>query len=183
MLDYFLSKYPSQILRKAENIQLVVTDVDGVLTEGGLTYHDDGGESKVFNVKDGTGFAILHIGGIKTGVITARSSEAVKRRCMELEIEFQYHGAGDKKSALEQLFQATGFSYHNTAYIGDDLNDGQLLENCALGAVPSDAHFYAKELADLVLEQKGGKGAFREFADLVLYARGSLKNAVEKYLE
>ena len=160
------------ILEKARPIRALLFDVDGVLTDGGIIYDNDRQELKRFNVKDGQIIKYLKKYGILTGVITGRYSEVVRSRCEELEIDFHYHGIKDKRAVFEQIMQERGLSANEIAYIGDDINDLPVLVRCGLSATPADGHWAVQRKVDLVLEKKGGEGALRELADVLLLAGG-----------
>lgn len=162
----------SEILTKASNIKAILFDVDGVLTDGGIIYDNDGQESKRFNVKDGQIIQYLRKYGILTGVITGRKSQVVINRCEELKIDLHYHGISDKKGVFEKILEEQSLQAYEVAYIGDDINDLPVLVNCGLSATPADGHEAVRERVDLVLQCKGGEGALRALADLVLEARG-----------
>ena len=160
------------ILEKARQIRALLFDVDGVLTDGGIIYDNDRQELKRFNVKDGQIINYLRKYGIITGVITGRYSEVVRSRCEELDIDLHHHGIKDKRAAFEQIMQERGLSAGEIAYIGDDINDLPVLVRCGLSATPADGHWAVQRKVDLVLEKKGGEGALRELADLLLLAGG-----------
>ena len=157
---------------KAKGIRAIFFDVDGVLTDGGIIYNNAGQEYKRFNVKDGQIIKHLKQAGIVTGVITGRSSQVVKDRCEELKIDVHRHGIHNKLETFEQLLLEQGLDASQIAYIGDDINDLPILIRCGLSATPLDGHKTVKANVDLVLETKGGEGALRELADLVLSAQG-----------
>ncbi|MGE0201287.1 MAG: KdsC family phosphatase [Candidatus Melainabacteria bacterium] len=156
-------------------IQLVAMDVDGVLTDGKITYTSHGEELKSFNVKDGLGITLAHRAGIQTAIITARCSAIVTRRAEELEIEAVYQGAKDKLAALTAVAARYRLPLHAIAYMGDDLPDMPALAACGLPLCPADA---APEVVTLVAEKSGmiaqsngGAGAVRECLDRIRNAR------------
>ena len=155
-------------LEQLKRIKILVTDVDGVLTDGGITYHSDGSESKTFNVKDGQIVKFLRKRGIKVGVITGRSSNIVQRRCEELGFDFIDQGVEDKLGNLNAHLKKLQLDLANVAYIGDDINDLETLKQVGFSACPSDAVDVVKQSVHYVSNKSGGKGVFRDVADLIL---------------
>ena len=157
---------------KAKKIRLIVTDVDGVLTNGQIIYNERGEESKVFNVKDGLGIRLVMKFGFQVAVITGRKSEIVSRRCEELGIQMVYQGIKDKAMVLREILSISGHRLDETAYIGDDLNDLNALLGVGFKCCPEDAHQEIRLISDYITAAKGGEGCFRELADLLLEAQG-----------
>lgn len=153
---------------KASVIKLVAFDVDGVLTNGDISYTDDGHEIKTFNAKDGQGINLLKIYGYKTAIITARASSIVERRAKELEITHVYQGAKNKLAAMEELLKIYNLDFSEVAYVGDDIPDIKVLEKVGLACCPTDAIDWVKSICHFVSTKEGGKGAVREIADLIL---------------
>ena len=168
--------------QKAEAIKLVVLDVDGVMTDGTLTY---GGavesEWKSFNVKDGLGIKLLQRQGIKVAIITGRLSEAVERRAQELEIKMLVQGRDDKGAALRELLDSMALDYSTVAYMGDDLPDLAALRLAGLATCPCDATEAVLKLADWVAPVAGGRGAVRALCDFILTAQGHLPANCETF--
>lgn len=156
-------------------IKLLLTDVDGVLTDGGIVYGIDSVEIKKFNVKDGFVCKALINDGIKLGIITGRKSEIVSKRAKELGFQYLYQGISDKLQVLNEILDGENLSLNQVAYIGDDLNDLEVLEAVGLSAAPADAFEYIKSKVKFKCIRNGGEGAFREFADYIL------KNNEEQY--
>ena len=175
-----LNKYPVEVIEKAKNIMLIVTDIDGVMTDGQIIYDDNGLEYKHFFVRDGQIMRFLREAGIKVGAITGRESQVVKNRCEELGFDFHYHNAKDKIAVWEEIMNKYGLREVNVAYIGDDLLDMPLFARAGLSATPADAPDYVQQKADVVLNTNSGKGVFREFADLVLAAQDQWDLIFEK---
>lgn len=173
---------PAHILEKAKKIKAIVFDVDGVLTDGRIIYNNDGMESKEFNVKDGQIIQHLKLHEILTGVITGRDSQVVRNRCNELKIDFHYHGVKRKGEKFEDVLMEFGLEREEVAFIGDDINDLPILTQCGLAATPADGHYKVKEQVDLILQAKGGEGALRELADLVLDSQGFYELIIERQL-
>lgn len=150
-------------------IKLLATDIDGTLTDGKIYMGAAGEEFKAFNIKDGYGIKnILIKYGIVCAVITGRKSEIVQRRCEELDIKYLFQNVSDKVNCLRALVQALGLAYDNVAYIGDDLNDLEVMNLCGLKGCPSDAIEEVKAVCDFISLHKGGDGAVRDFIDYIV---------------
>jgi 3-deoxy-D-manno-octulosonate 8-phosphate phosphatase (KDO 8-P phosphatase) len=171
-----------EISSKARKIKAIIFDVDGVLTDGGIIYDNNGLEFKKFNVKDGQIIQHLKINEILTGVITGRDSLVVRNRCNELKFDFHHHGVKKKGEKFDQVLMEHGLTKEEVAYIGDDINDLPILMHCGLSATPLDGHYKVKERVDLVLKAKGGEGALRELADLILEAKGAYDTIIKRQL-
>jgi len=164
-----------------KDIQLLLLDVDGVLTDGSIIYSDAGSEIKEFNVKDGFGIKLVMAAGIKVGLVTGRSSEALDRRCRDLGIDFIYDGAQHKARLLDKIITDTGTGADDTAFIGDDLPDIPLMRRIGLPIAVADAHELVRDCADWVTSAPGGRGAVREVCDALLKARGEWEKMLERY--
>lgn len=175
-----LQKYPKNLIKKASQIKAIFFDVDGVLTNGDIIYDDTGKETKHFNVKDGYIISHLKKAGIIVGIITGRDSKVVSLRAAELKLDFCHQGIVDKFSVFEKLVDFHKLKRKQVAYIGDDINDLATLLACGLSATPADALHYVRNKVDLVTAAKGGQGALREVADLVLASQDRLEKIVEK---
>ncbi|MGE5399942.1 MAG: KdsC family phosphatase [Ignavibacteriales bacterium] len=161
--------YSEEILQeKIRNIRLVLTDIDGVWTDGGLYYTRDGLVMKRFNVKDGMGVNRLRERGIETGIVSGDNSEVINVRGERLKINLIYTGIQDKKKALDEICALRNLKYENVAFIGDDVNDIEILQSAGLTAAPGDAMDEIIEMVDYVCKRRGGDGAFREFVELIL---------------
>lgn len=171
------------IKAKAADIRMVIFDVDGVLTDGGLFIGDDGQEYKKFNSKDGHGMVMLQHAGVEIGIITGRSSEVVRIRMGSLGIEHVFQGKREKRPAYEELKQATGFADHQIAYVGDDVVDLPVMRRAGLAIAVQDAHMVTKQHAHWVTPSKGGRGAAREVCELIMDAQGTLQQALSHYLD
>ena len=156
---------------RARRVRLVLTDVDGVLTDAGMYYSERGDELKKFNTRDGKGLELLRLAGIKTGIITAESTAMVANRARKLRLDHLFQGVADKLSALQTLLAETGLTASEVAYIGDDVNDVEVLQAAGLSACPADAVPAAKAAAFYHCGAKGGEGCVREFAEKILQAR------------
>ncbi|MFH1135168.1 MAG: HAD hydrolase family protein [Pseudomonadota bacterium] len=153
------------------DLKLIIFDVDGILTDGRI-YHDDSGrEMKAFNSKDGLGIRMLQKAGFEVAFLTGRSSHLVDRRAAELGVGTVIQGAADKLAVFEKLLAAKSLRPFEAAYAGDDLPDLPVLRRVGLALAPADAVQEVKAEADYVCRNKGGRGAAREMADLIL--RGS----------
>lgn len=148
-------------------IKLVLTDIDGVWTDGGMYYDQTGNEWKKFHTYDSAGVLWCKKLGVPVGIITGESTEIVKRRAEKLKIDFLFQGAIDKKEIAEKLCQSLGISLSEVAFIGDDINDISLLQAVGISACPSSAPTYIQKIADKVLDKKGGEGVFREFVEIL----------------
>ncbi len=164
-----------------KRITLVVMDVDGVLTDGRIILGTNGQEFKCFNVKDGHGVVLLHRAGIKTALITGRRSEAVQIRAQELGIALVFQDCKDKLETYEELKAATGAQDQEIAYIGDDLVDIPIMRRVGVAVAVADAHPQVKEVAHLVTQAPGGRGAVRELAELILKVQGKWEETTRRY--
>lgn len=157
------------LAEKARKIKFVLTDVDGVLTDTGVYYSDNGEMLKRFSIRDGMGVERLrNVLGIETGIITGELSGSVKKRAEKLKIEELYLGSKDKAVVFKKILSKKELKAENIAYIGDDFNDIEILKLSGLTASPSDAMPDIRSKVDYVCEMKGGHGAFREFAELII---------------
>ena len=149
-------------------IKLLVFDVDGCMTNGAITYSDDGREYKSFNVKDGLAIATWIKMGLKCAIITGRSSNIVEKRAKELGINYLFQGVKRKIEKLDEILKSEGLTYKNIAAIGDDLNDYDMLKNAGWSFTPNDGNYFIKDAVDTVLNAKGGEGAIREMIEIIL---------------
>ncbi len=170
------------LLEKAAQIQLVIFDVDGVLTDGSLFYGDDGQEYKAFNSKDGHGMVMLRHAGIRIGIITGRSSEVVRIRMTSLEIDQVYQGQKDKLPAYEKMKIALGLKDEQVAYVGDDVVDLPVMRRVGLAIAVADAHELVLKQAHWHTQRPGGRGAAREVCELLLRAHGRYDQEMQRYL-
>jgi len=153
---------------KCEKIKLVLTDVDGVLTDGGRYYSKHGEEIKKFHVRDGMGVNLLLRNGIKTVIVTKENSLIVKKWSKDMNISKIYSKAVQKEKKLSDICKYFKLAEHEIAYIGDDVNDLELLDSVGFSATPNDGILNAKKIVDYVCTNKAGVGAFREICDLIL---------------
>jgi 3-deoxy-D-manno-octulosonate 8-phosphate phosphatase (KDO 8-P phosphatase) len=162
-------------LVRAKQIQLLLLDVDGVLTDGSLIYSSDGVEAKCFNTQDGLGLRLLQDSGVAVGIITARTSPMVERRAQELRITHLFQGHQDKLTAFESILKQTGLRPPQIAYMGDDLMDLPILNRVGLSAAPANGVIEICQRVHYTTERSGGFGAVREMCDLILEAQGNLE--------
>ncbi|WP_153463205.1 MULTISPECIES: acylneuraminate cytidylyltransferase [Sediminibacillus] len=158
----------NELEEKVKNIKLVAMDSDGVLTDAGMYYTEQGDEIKKFNTKDGMGVSLLHAKGIKTAIITGENSKAVKRRGEKLGIEQVYLGVKNKVKVIDELAAFYNLTYQEIAYIGDDINDLEVLRKVGLSFSVEDALSLIKNEVDYVTAAKGGQGAVREVTEFFL---------------
>ncbi len=170
------------ILERARAVRLLLLDVDGVLTDGGLRYDDGGGEAKTFHVHDGHGLKMLQAQGVPVGIITSRQSPLLARRAAELSIAHLQQGASDKRTAYEALVSDLGLDALTVAYVGDDVIDLPVMSRVGLAVAVADAHPEVRARAHWITRNPGGHGAVREVCDLLLAATGRLDAALSPYL-
>ncbi len=156
--------------QRARAIKLLLTDVDGVLTDGGVFYGPEGEVMKQFNIRDGMAVERLRAVGIDVGIITGELSQSVARRAEKLKIELLYLGCKDKPEALRQILVQRQLAPEEIAYIGDDVNDQEIMGMVAIAAAPNDALPQILAITDYVCNRTGGHGAFREFAEVLIAA-------------
>jgi len=166
----------------AKTIELVILDVDGVLTDGSLFIGDDGQEYKAFNSKDGHGIRMLQHCGVQTAIITGRSSEVVKYRAKDLDIDIVMQGHRDKRPAFVELMKKTGLSAEVIAYVGDDVVDLSVMTQVGLAIAVNDAHPMVKRHAHWTTGARGGQGAVREVCEFLIESRGMLESTLSGYL-
>lgn len=151
--------------------KLILTDIDGVWTDGGMYYDECNTELKKFNTYDSAGVLFAHHLGIPVGILTGENTEIVRRRAEKLKIDYLYLGAKDKVAIANSLCEKLHISINSVAYIGDDLNDMNLLKLVGWAGVPPSAPIYVRELSNVPLYKKGGEGVFREFVESILSDR------------
>jgi len=163
-------------------IRLLVFDVDGCLTNGAITYSNDGNEYKSFNVKDGLAIVSWIKLGHKCAIITGRNSKIVEKRAKELGISYLYQGVKNKIEKLDEILVDEKLTYENVAAIGDDLNDYGMLKNVAWSFTPNDANGFIKERVDTILNTNGGDGAVREMIEKILQKEGKIEEFIKLWL-
>ena len=157
--------------KKCKKIKLVITDVDGVLTDGGMYYSEKGEIMKKFNAKDGMGVELLLQNNIKTVLLTRENSKIVKKRGLKIKAASTITGIQKKELHLETIRRKFRVMPKEIAYIGDDINDIEISKLVGLSASPLDGVARFKKNVDYVCKNKGGNGAFREFIDLIIISR------------
>lgn len=153
-------------------LRLVITDVDGVLTDGGLYYGEHGEVIKRFHVRDGLGVRLLQQIGVLVAVVSGRGSPALTKRLVDLGITHSRTSVGDKGQAVKEIMAEVGATPGETIFLGDDLIDMLGFTGCGMSAAVADAPSYVRDAVTLVLDTAGGQGAFRELADRILTAKG-----------
>jgi len=153
---------------RASKIKLAAFDVDGVMTDGSITYDENGVEYKTFNAKDGQGITNLRKSGIITAIITARNNGTVQHRAENLKFDEIHQGSKNKLETLNEILKKYGFTFEETAYMGDDLPDICILKEAGLSGCPNDAVEEVKNVAKFISSKNGGRGAVREFCDLIV---------------
>ena len=173
----------SQAETLAQQIKLVIFDIDGVLTDGGLYFDNDGHEYKAFNSKDGHGLRMLLECGLQAAVITGRKSKLVEHRMNDLGIDIVFQGYRDKRPAFAQLLKQTGLEPSQIAYMGDDVVDLPVMTQVGMSIAVSDAHPFVIKHADYVTGKGGGCGAAREAIEFILEVQGLLQDKLNSYLK
>lgn len=152
--------------------KLILTDIDGVWTDGGMYYDQTGNEWKKFNTSDSAGVLFARKLNIPVGIITGEDTEIVARRAAKLKIDLLFQGVQDKVKVAEDLTSQLGIQFSEVAYIGDDLGDIALLKKVGISAAPSNAPDYIKKHVHHVTRNAGGEGAFREFVEWIIQESG-----------
>lgn len=148
--------------------KLILTDIDGVWTDGGMYYDETGNEWKKFHTYDSAGVLFAHQQNIPVGIITGERTQIVQRRAEKLKVDYLFQGVSDKLQIAQQLCDTMDISMEDVAYIGDDLNDIELLSKVGISGAPSSAPSYVKSSVSIITDSKGGEGAFREFVEKIL---------------
>jgi 3-deoxy-D-manno-octulosonate 8-phosphate phosphatase (KDO 8-P phosphatase) len=159
--------------RRLARVELLLLDVDGVLTDGGVTLGADGDEWKTFHIRDGLGLRLWQRAGCRAGLVTGRASRAVERRAAELGIAIVRQGVTDKAAAVDAIVAECGLDAERTAFMGDDLPDLAAFARCGVAIAPADACGEVRAAAALVTALPGGRGAVREAIERMLAARGA----------
>jgi 3-deoxy-D-manno-octulosonate 8-phosphate phosphatase (KDO 8-P phosphatase) len=155
--------------QKIQQVKLLLTDCDGVLTDAGIYYGEAGEVLKKFNIRDGMGVERLRkLAGIETGIITGELSPSVAKRAEKLNITQLYLGIKDKPAVLRHVMSSLDLQGHQIAYIGDDANDLEIMAMVGFTASPADGLWFVREKVDYVCQADGGNGCFREFAELII---------------
>ena len=170
-----------ELRERAAAVRVLALDVDGVLTDGTVFYGEHGETLKAFNILDGLGLRLLREAGLATAIISARDSPPLRRRASDLAIDHVFLGCDDKAAAWDELLARTGLPSTEAAFVGDDLIDLALLARAGFAVAVANAHPAVQRRAHYVTRQRGGAGAVREVADLLLSARGILQEAIARY--
>ena len=168
-----LSRPNKKLQEKCKKIKIVLTDVDGVLTDGGMYYSKNGDVMKKFNVHDGMGVTLLRKKSISTIIVTKEKNKIIEKWATKMKIKKLYDGIIKKELILKKICKNYHTIPQEVAYIADDINDLGLLKKVGLSAVPNDGIDVAKKICDYICERRGGYGAFREFADFIMLSQKS----------
>jgi 3-deoxy-D-manno-octulosonate 8-phosphate phosphatase (KDO 8-P phosphatase) len=172
---------PKTLAERCALVEMLVLDVDGVLTDGGIIYDDDGRQLKVFHVRDGVGLKIWHQAGKRSAFLTGRQSKVVAIRAAELGVSGVVQGAADKRVAFRELVAAAGLRPEQVCYVGDDLPDLGVFRDCGLAVTVADACAEAVADAHYVSRAAGGHGAVREIIELLLRTQGRWQSVVDSF--
>ncbi len=153
---------------RARAVKLLLMDVDGTLTDGSLFVLPDGEEVKAYNVKDGLGILLARLAGLKTGIITGKTSRALEKRAQKLGLDEFHQGILDKKRVLDDILARRKLTRDEVAYIGDDLGDLEVIKSVGLAGAVADAHPEVKKHSHFICRENGGRGAVREFIEFIL---------------
>ena len=167
----------------ARGIKLLILDVDGVLTDGGIYFDDNGTEHKKFDSQDGCGIKLLELCGVEVAIITARSTLSVAHRLETLGVKNYYHGIKDKGKALKELSEKLSIDLSESAFVGDDVIDLPAMSKVALPIAVANAHSFVKENALMVTNNAGGSGAVREVCDFLLKSQDKYDDLMQSFLK
>jgi YrbI family 3-deoxy-D-manno-octulosonate 8-phosphate phosphatase len=167
---------------RCRRIELILSDVDGVLTDGGIWYDNQGVELKGFHIRDGLGIKLWQRAGFRFGLLTARSSHIVKLRASELDIDIVRQGFEDKLPTALEIIRDSGLAESQVCYIGDDLTDLPVIRQVGLGVAVADAVDEVRTAAAYVTHLPGGRGAVRELIETILKAKNRWEEAVQRYV-
>jgi 3-deoxy-D-manno-octulosonate 8-phosphate phosphatase (KDO 8-P phosphatase) len=170
----------STLEKKLKKIRMLIMDVDGVMTTGGIILGSNREEFKVFDVQDGMGITLARYGELKIGIITGRKSEAVTRRAQELHVDALYQGVKDKITAFTDILKTYDLKENQICYIGDDLLDISVMEEVGVSIAVANACEEVKTIADHVTQKSGGRGAVREVVELILMAQNKWEKVLNK---
>lgn len=171
-----------QAMERAARIRLIIFDVDGVMTDGKIMIGNQGELVKSFNAHDGLGIALLRLSGVKTAVITGRTSDIVRLRCGELSIDDVHQGEKDKVRALRVLQEKYQLKFEEIAYVGDDLMDIPVMQRVGFACAVKNAVREVKRTAHFISDYSGGGGGIRQIAELILSAQGKWDAVVASYI-
>jgi 3-deoxy-D-manno-octulosonate 8-phosphate phosphatase (KDO 8-P phosphatase) len=174
-------QFPPELLLAAQGIRVAFFDIDGVMTDGGILYSDEGETLKRFHTLDGLGVKLLQRAGITPVVITGRDSKPLRKRLEALGVLEAHYGTEDKRPAAEKTLAALGLDWSQAAAMGDDWPDLPVMRRSAIAVAPPDAHVEVRHCAAYVTQAAAGHGAAREFCDLLLVASGHYAQLLEAY--
>lgn len=174
---------PQELEARAKRVKLLLLDVDGVLTDGGMWFGPEGEAFKRFDVKDGHGIVMWRLAGGRTGILSARNSASTASRAKELRLDPVLQGKRDKRTGFAEALALTGLAAEEVAYMGDDTNDLAPLSLAGLALAPADATPEARAEAHLVMQAPGGRGAVREACELLLRAQGHWDDVIRRLRE
>ena len=174
---------PSLVERRAARVKLLLMDCDGVLTDGQIWLLENGDDQKSFNTRDGLGLTLLHRAGLRSGIISGRSSRAVEKRARDLGVEFIRQGCGDKMRAFEEVLSKSRLAEAEIAFVGDDLPDIPLMRRSEFAVAVGDASAETRSQAHYVTKAPGGSGAVREVVEVILKAQGRWNDLVAEYMK
>ncbi len=163
--------------------KLVLTDIDGVWTDGGMYYSENGEEMKKFSTSDSVGVLFLRLNNIPLGIITGEETSIVENRAAKLKIDIVYQGVRNKLKVAQDIVDQLGINLSEVAFIGDEINDIQLMKECGYVAIPADASAYMDQYADIRLSSAGGKAVFKEFIIHLLEKHDLFDETMDKYLK
>lgn len=173
-IDFFIveklleKEIQNRLAPSIKKIKLLAMDIDGVFTDAGMYYSENGDELKKFNTRDGKGIELLKKAGIKTAIITQEETNIVQKRGKKLNVDYIFQNVKDKRNSVEELIQKEALKLDEIAYIGDDLNDNEILKIVGLSATPADGIIENKKVVKYICRNKGGEGCVREFCELIL---------------
>lgn len=170
-----------ELSRRASELEWLLVDVDGVLTDGGLYYDRKGPAYMRFNARDGLGLKLAQLAGLRVGILSGRASAALERRASELQLDALHMGVRDKNAEFASFLERQNTLARRVAYIGDDLPDLVVLGQCGLSFAPADAAVEVKTVVHRTLETAGGQGAVREMVEIVLKARGDWDQVFSRF--
>lgn len=173
----------ASLTAKLKKIKILVSDVDGVLTDSGAYYSGDGIELKKFNIRDGMGMVLLRKAGYKIAIVTTENTKIVEKRAERLQVDDLIQGSYNKMEAIETLILKYSLKWEEIAFIGDDINDIAVMKKVGFSAAPANATAINKKIAHYVTKMDGGHGAVREVCDLLLHLRWKDEAITELWLK
>ncbi|MBW8189471.1 3-deoxy-manno-octulosonate-8-phosphatase KdsC [Neiella marina] len=178
MFETLYGAISSQLANQLQQVRLLICDVDGVFSDGRIYMGNAGEELKTFHTRDGYGVKALQATGVALAVITGRQSNIVEQRMTALGIEWLYQGCDDKLTAFQDILNKSGLTADQCAYVGDDLIDWPVMEQCAVGVCVADGHPWLRQQANWVTQTHGGAGAVREVCDTIMQVQGSFNTTM-----